>query len=205
MKRIVFLLIGGLLLGNVSFGQAVDDRAVIPVAVTLSSILRLNVVSGGNIEFSFNTLADYEEGIGNSAAYDTEFTVASSVDWDVFMYAEDDELVATDDAGMEGGMDLGNIGYQLATQGTNTVDELEIPSHETVTALTSDTDELLVGYDGTNSNAGDINANAFTIHWECATAELQGVTNLGSVLSQGLAADRYSTNVFLILQPHEGE
>ena len=200
MKKFIFILIGGFLISNFSHGQAVDDRAVIPVAVTLSSILRLNVVSGGNIEFVFNTLADYQEGIANTTSYDTRFTVASSVDWNVYIYAEDGVLVATDAIGAAG-MPLDNIGYQLSTNGTNEDDVLNIPSFAEAVALTDDSDEILVGYDDTNSNAGDINANDFTIHWECGTSE--GDMNPLSLLEQQLAADRYATNVFLVLQPHE--
>ncbi len=200
MKRIIYLLIGGLLLGNVSFGQAVDDRAVVPVAVTLSSILRLNVVSGGNVEFSFITLADYQEGIFNSAPYDTRFTVASSVDWDVVMFSEEDVLVSTDDlTGM--GMELDNIGYHVGAYGDNDETVLNIPSSDADPLPLTATEEIIVGYDGTNSNAGDINDNDFTIHWRCGTGE--GTMNGQSILEQQLAADRYATNVFLILQPWE--
>lgn len=194
------MLIGGLLLGNVSFGQAVDDRAVVPVAVTLSSILRLNVVSGGNVEFSFITLADYQEGIFNSPPYDTRFTVASSVDWDVVMYSEEDMLVSTDD--IDGtGMELDNIGYHVEANGDNNETVLNIPSTEANPSALTNTEEIIVGYDGTNSNAGDINDNDFTIHWRCGTQE--GGMNPVSILEQQLAADRYATNVFLILRPAE--
>ncbi len=200
MKKIIYLLIGGLLLGNVSYGQAVDDRTVIPVAVTLSSILRLNVVSGGNIEFTFNTLDQYENGIFNSPSYDTRFTVASSVDWDVVMYSEEDELVSTDDI-VGDGMDLNNVGYHIDAEGTNDAAVLEITSTDASPEPLTSTEEVIVGYDGTNSNAGDINANDFYIRWRCGTQE--GNMNPLSVLEQQLAADRYATNVFLILRPTE--
>jgi hypothetical protein len=200
MKRIALLLAGSfLLIANVSFSQAIDDRTVIPVAVTLNSILRLNVVSGGNIEFSFNTLADYTNGIENSAAYDTKLTIASSVDWDLIMYAEDSELIGTDDATGANTMNLDNIGYRVSPDGSNDQNVLDIPSFNGTQALTN-TEIAIVGYDGTNSNAGDINANAFTIHWRCGTQD--GAMNGDNLLTQGLSADRYATNVFLVLQPN---
>jgi len=203
MKKIIFLLIGGLLLGNVSYGQAVDDRTIVPVAVTLSSILRLNVVSGGNIEFNFNTLADYENGIANNAEYDTRFTVASSVDWDVDIHAEDGTLVATDDMGGTG-MPLDNIGYHLMESDGTYPGDFNVNSTDDEPAALDDDAIILVGYDGDNSNAGDINQNDFTIHWRCGTSDGNNMNAL-SLLEQQLAADRYATNVFLILKPTETE
>ena len=209
MKRIALLLAGSfLLIANVSLSQGIDDRAVIPVAVTLNSILRLNVTSGGNIEFNFNTLMDYENGIntgGLSAAYQTKFNVASSVNWDVLMYAEDADLIGTDvitDGGNTANtMALDNIGYSLASEG-DPIDNYYFGTGVTgasIRPLVEDTDNLLIGYDGTNTNAGDIYKNSFTINWRCGTAETG--MNTQSILEQPLAADRYATNVFLILEP----
>ncbi len=199
MKKLLLLVLVSTVLSVNSFAQGIDDRAVIPVAVTLNSILRLNVTSGGNIEFNFNTLEEYENGIFTSAAYQTKFNVASSVNWEVNMYSENSELIGTDDATGSNTMDLDNIGYHITSDGgfsdlVFTSDDPGAP-----VPLNNIAGTVLVGYDGTNSNAGDINQNNFTIHWRCGTGE--GTMNGGSILSQGIAADRYATNVFLILQP----
>ena len=63
----------------------------------LNSILRLNVTSGGNIEFTINNIDQYTAGIANGTRYDTKFTVASSVDFNVLMYAR----MAHDENGIE--------------------------------------------------------------------------------------------------------
>ncbi len=200
MKKFTFLLIGSFLLSNLSYGQAVDDRAVIPVAVTLSSILRLNVVSGGNVEFTFNTLADYQNGIENSPSYDTKFTVASSVHWDVVMYSEEADLVSTDEVGGST-MPLDNIGYSVSSEGWPDLADLNFESNDiTAPAALTAGEVVIVGYDAT-PNAGDITGNDFTIHWQCGTQI--GDMNGSSILNQQLAADRYATNVFLILRPAE--
>jgi len=202
MKRLI-LLMAGLLTTGTAFSQAIDDRAVIPVSITLNSILRLNVTSGGNIEFNFNTLDDFQNGLnfgGGSAAYQTRFTVASSVNWNVNMYAEDAELMGTDIAG--GGartLLLNNIGYSIQQGGTAPLTEFTAPSAAAVVALTNIPATVLVGYNGTVANAGDILRNSFVINWRAGTRE-PGM-NSASILSQGVAADRYSTNVFLVLQP----
>jgi hypothetical protein len=208
MKRIALLLAGSfLLIANVSFSQAIDDRAVIPVAVTLNSILRLNVTSGGNIEFNFNTLHDYEYGIRTSPAYQTKFNVASSVNWDVLIYSEEDNLIGTDlTGGFDGdGLRIGtnvmpvdNIGYyitndnNIATYNFHGNGDLDNPQP------LSSTSKVLVGH-GTVPNAGDITINGFTIHWECGTQ--RGLMNDESILFQAINADRYATNVFLVLEP----
>jgi len=202
MKKLTLLIAGLILFTTTSFGQ-IDDRAVIPVAVTLNSILRLNVISGGNIEFNFNTLDDYQNGISTSAAYQTKFNVASSVNWDVIMYSENANLIGTDIIEAGGNtantMPLDNIGFHIESEGT-IGDDLTFASNDAdnPVPLTSNPAAVLVGFDGI-PNAGDIFQNNFTIHWRCGTQE--GTMNGSSILSQAIAADRYATNVFLVLQP----
>lgn len=160
-----------------SFGQSVVDNAVIPVSVTLNSILRLSVTSGGNIQFVVNTIADYTGGILNSDQYDTRFTVHSSRNFDVTMGAEDANLI-----GLETGsnMPLTNLRYTMAGSagpgfiaGTN--DLAVLPGVAIVTA-----------------NAGG--NLAYIINWELGTGA-------ATLLSQNLPADIYVTNVFLNLAP----
>jgi hypothetical protein len=200
MKKLALLFLG-LFIYAANVNAQVDDRAVIPVAVTLNSILRLNVTSGGNIEFNFNTLEDYQSGINTGSPYQTKFNVASSVNWDVFMYAEDANLIGTDEIGGGNVMTLDNIGYHVSSDGTIGTDlAFSFNDPTDPGPLTNIATTILVGYDGTNSNAGDINQNNFTIHWRCGTQE--GTMNAQSILEQTIAADRYATNVFLMLQPN---
>ncbi len=195
MKKVIIFICGLFLMTSVASAQGVDDRAVIPVAVTLNSILRLNVVSGGNIEFNFNTLKDYTSGISNSDGYNTKFTVASSVNWEVVVYAEEAILTGTDNEGGVNTRPVDNIGYQVATTGTGAGTAYIIPSLSAVVALTS-AETTLVG-NGVDSNAGDISQNAFTIQWRCGTSE--GDMAATSILAQSVAPDRYATNVFISL------
>jgi hypothetical protein len=195
MKKLFILLAAFVLMINVASSQGVDDRAVIPVAVTLNSILRLNVVSGGNIEFNFNTLQDYTLGIANTPAYNTAFTVASSVDWEVNMYSEDPTLIGTDDGTGGNTLTLDNIGYRVTKAGTGADTDYNIPSLSATVALSA-TETPIVGL-GTTSNAGDVLKNSFIINWRCGTQEAG--MNGTSILGQSVAADRYATNVFLIL------
>ncbi|MFN3554769.1 MAG: hypothetical protein ACK4VN_02260 [Bacteroidales bacterium] len=201
MKKLTILFAGLFLCATASFGQAIDDRAVIPVAVNLNSILRLNVTSGGNIEFNFNTLADYTTGIANSAGYTTRFTVASSVNWNVFIYAEDAAMTGTDLASATPELEVGYIGYQIVGEGLFPIGDLDAPSNGVVTPLNANPSTLLVGFDGT-PNAGDVAQHAYAIRWECATPAVLAAASLVNMLERAAAADRYSTNVFLTLQPN---
>ncbi len=190
------------LISNNVFTQ-VDDRAVIPMGVTLNSILRLNIVSGGNIEFNFNTIEQYRAGIPTSSQYETRFTVASSVDWDVEMVAEDAALQPTsygDTASFSGNLSLDNIGYHLtANSGTDLAggETHGIRLSDNNPAALSNTAALILESQG--DNAGGVEKNDFTIHWQCGTQI--GDMNGASILDQNVPAARYTTNVFLRLKP----
>ncbi|RMG77246.1 MAG: hypothetical protein D6707_11385 [Bacteroidetes bacterium] len=81
MKKIIYAASALLLtIGSISASkaQAVSDRAVIPVAINLNQVLRLHVWNGGNIEFVFNTIDDYRNGLsgddGTSSSANTAAT-----------------------------------------------------------------------------------------------------------------------------------
>ena len=203
MKKIFVSFASLLLAGNLAFSQGVADQAVIPVSVTLNSILRLNVTSGGNIEFVVNTLDDYTNGIPNIARYTTTFTVASSIDFDVLLYAEDATLM-----GVSGGtMILSNLGYVIESTGTGTpgiaaTDTWALcalgANPTAVQALTDATTIPEIVSSQTNHGAGPTSQNTFEIQWELGT--MNAPMELTSLLSQSIPADRYSTNVFLVVE-----
>ena len=219
MKRNA-LLIAALLFTGTVFGQAVRDRNVIPVSVNLNQVLRMNVTNGGNIEFVFNTITDYEEGLSgdfsttaagaNSTvaaaeeAYQTMFTVASSTTWGLYFGAEQDAMYGMDVPGNSIGLD--NIGLSVTPTGLHTfadqigsdllatpatTDIIALPEFQTTNALLNESATA------TTSNAGDIADNAFTIFWRCGTAE--GTMNATSLLDQSVTPDRYTVNVIFDL------
>ncbi len=191
MKKLNLLFIG-LFLATATIAQPVVDNAIIPVAVNLNSILRLNVTSGGNIEFTVNTIDQYENGIATGARYYTDFTVASSVDFDVNLYAEDVTLIGTDD--VNNTMPLDNIGYDVVGTGGGVAGtNWDLPA--AVGPLTNGATPIVESI--ANNGAGDITQNAFQIQWEMGTSGTG--MNGQNLLQQSLAPDRYSTNVFLVL------
>lgn len=203
--RKLSLLFVSMLVGTIGFSQAVADQAIIPVSVSLNSILRLNVTSGGNIEFLVNTIADYTGGIGNSDRYDTKFTVASSIDFDVAMYAEDANLQGVDVAGT---FDIMNIGYLVAmSTGATGAFATNYTGATTLTVLNAASGTEIISsiqYEG----AGAVTKNAFTINWELATPGVLGLAtgfndNTNTLLAQSIPAGRYTTNVFLVLEARD--
>ena len=191
MKKVSLLFIG-VIMGLSLIAQPVVDNAIIPVAVNLNSILRLNVTSGGNIEFTVSTIDQYNNGIATGPRYQTDFTVASSVDFDVNLYAEDGNLIGTDNVANT--MSLDNIGYiVVGTGGGSDGTNWNLPA--AVAPLTNAA--VAVVQSIANNGAGDIVQNAFQIQWEMGTST--GTMNANSLLQQSIAPDRYSTNVFLVL------
>lgn len=186
MRKLFFVAILALL-SQVGFAQTIQDNAVIPVSVTINSILRLNVTSGGNIQFVFNTMAQYNTGILGSALTTTDFNVASSRRYHVELAAEDATLI-----GVEGGntMPLAVVRYTIpaattaATTGTFTYANAGpyalVPLASAATILT-------------NTAATGTTPDLCSIQWEAGTDPLNRAS--------GHPSDVYVTNVYLTLIP----
>jgi hypothetical protein len=221
MKKI-FLSIACLSIFAVTgFSQAVSDRATVPVAVNLNRILRLGIIDGGNIEFTFNTIDQYEKGISGDFAtsgsagiatsdgfYKTTVTVSSSTKWQLAWGAEDATLIGVDNNNNT--LALTHVGYGLAATGVHQFntganganDCLLGPLNTNGTAIAA-----LSAYGAANFlitsdvapriNAGDIADNQIDIIWRCGTGEA-GMEAQGSLL--GITPDRYVTNVLFNLE-----
>lgn len=201
MKKLLLL---SMAIISVSFAKAqpVSDIAIIPVGVNLNSILRLQVISGGNIEFAVNTIAQYSSGIPNTAGTTTTFTVSSTVNFAVNLYAEGANLIGTDLGGV---LPVANIGYTMAETGTGAdATNWNLNSVATTNILASAKGASSVIVDGISSiAAGNAAQNTFQIKWELATPNVLGAAGgLGAantLLFQGKKADRYVINTFLDL------
>ena len=124
---LVIMLFGGL----TAFSQAVKDRNVIPVAVNLNQVLRMTITNGGNIEFVFNTIDDYKNGLSaeqvasasanpatSQGFYTTDFTIASSSRWELTYGAEEATFIGTDDP-TNATFLLNNVGFTIINSGAN--------------------------------------------------------------------------------------
>ncbi len=215
MKKSIITSAIALIITGSAFAQPVSDRAVIPLGVTLQQILRIGVVNGGNIEFVFNDIDDYKNGIGNANSatglgfYDSHIQIASSTNWELHLGAEDATFFGTDDPGRT--LTLNNVGFQVtfnagafSVASTNYALGAGYPSAvAAVNALIQFTgtaaDRLFLN--GAINNGGDINDNNFYLHWHCG--DKQGTMNAVAIIDQipSVVADRYVTNVFLDINP----
>ena len=199
MKRLSISILAVIFSIGAAFSQPVSELGIIPVGVTLNSILRLNITSGGNLEYVVNTIGQYQAGIPAGSPYITTFNVASSVNFDVNLSADAANFIGVDDPNHQ--MPLDNLGFSMdsngnGVQGTNWV---FIADH---TAVTQAAQAIIVGsIIAATPSAGGIDQNDFEIDWEFGTQAGGGATamNTSSLLSQSLPADRYVVNVFLEL------
>lgn len=208
MKKAIITSAIALIVTGSTFAQPISDRAVIPLGVTLQQILRIGIVNGGNVEFVFNTIDDYKNGIQNSSFYDTRFTVASSTNWELHMGAEDATLIGTDNPANT--LALNNVGFLLTFNGNWTVASTNLAmgagyatanvAEDNLIQFTGAAGDVLL-QNGALNNGGDILDNDFTLNWECGTTD--GTMNATAIIDQipAVDADRYVTNVFLDINP----
>jgi hypothetical protein len=213
MKKILLsILVFGIISSGLS--QAVSDRNTIPVAVNLNRVLRMSVNTGGNIEFTFNTIDDYKNGLSGDAAtstsanpatsnpmYVTTFTVAASTKWTLQYGAEEATFIGVDNPAST--LALNNVGFNLASTGTHVFGNAgELVSAPTTSGtVIADLDAyptaLIADNGQAAANAGDATDNAFTITWRVGTAE--GDMNAIKLIEQSVTPDRYVTNVLFNL------
>jgi len=206
MKKLKLgFLAAAMLFGGSAFAQPVSDVAVIPVAVTINTVMRLNVESGGNVEFIVNTIQQYEDGISNpnqtttGDIYDTRFTVASSRDFNVFLDPEDATFIGTDNSsGSVQTIPLNNVGYFMSDDGSHTNgSEFELAGSGVTVQPLQAASTIIVS--NLSSNAGSTDDNDFTINWELATSSLRAQSSQETLLAQSISQDRYVTNVYLFV------
>ncbi len=198
--KVCLTLMAGMFSVN-SYCQPVSDRAVVPVALTLNQILRLNVVDGGNIEFVFNRIDDYETGIANADIYDTQITVASSTSWQLNMGAEDATFIGVDNPANT--LALGYVGFQITSDGVHTfgAELTDLGTANAAVIALPVYPVTVVGSraaaTGVTTNAGDILDNILTINWEANTATAALLSAVDPIIDINQAPDRYVTNVLL--------
>ena len=218
MKKIFLpIFVFGIIYSGIS--QAVSDRNTIPVAVNLNRVLRMSVNTGGNIEFTFNTIDDYKNGLsgdantsaaanpgggagavaGSESMYITTFTVAASTKWTLQYGAEEATFIGVDNPAST--LALNNVGFNLASTGTHAFGTELVSAPTTGGTVIADLDVYPTALiaDGANAaaNAGDATDNAFTMTWRVGTAE--GDMNAIKLIEQSATPDRYVTNVLFNL------
>jgi hypothetical protein len=187
----------------------------------------MSITNGGNIEFVFNTIDDYKNGLSADAAtsvsanpstsepmYKTDFTVGSSTRWALSYGAEEATFIGTDDPSKT--LTLTNVGFTITNNGTNLFETGAKGTDATKALFSAPTDgaqevaalqiypTLLIEDNNTIiANAGDAADNSFTLEWRCGTAEAGAVVPMNTVKlidqNPSPAPDRYVVNVLFDL------
>jgi len=187
MKKL-FLILVLAVLGVTAKAQAVSDMAVIPIGVTLNSIARLTVTSGGNIEFVVNTMDQYENGVDKTPATTTTFSVASSCKFYVTLAADNEQMQGTVNSSHK--MPASIVEYTMdASAFTEATKKPSVPTGEYI-ALTN-TEKGIIGDQSTPNAAGVF--SGVKIAWSLA----KSTANKDKL--KEYASDRYVVNAFLQL------
>ncbi len=184
MKKVLLGLISIVLTGQICFAQPVSDMAVIPMGITVQSVMRLNITKGGNIEFVFKSAADVNAGLPSSGAYGTTYetsgTISASQNWDLNLTVDETDFITDNNSGTDLALNVVSLDVTTAAGGT--------PVLQNDVVLSSPL--TLIDANGTNTLGDGI---TFSIQWACGVAALASNTIVGT------AAGRYSANILLTL------
>ena len=188
MKKVLLGLISIIMAGQISFAQPVSDMAVIPMGITIQSVMRLSITKGGNMEFVFKSAADLSAGIPATfgPAYETKGKITTTQNWDLELTT--DEGAFTGD--VTGSIPLTVVEFAVSTgSATTTV----IANGPILTTANVTPIELLYwdNTGGTNRGSGI----DFGIQWACGSQE--SATGTGIPANQNTG--RYAVNVVLSL------
>jgi hypothetical protein len=188
MKTIITTLAALTILTASIFAQATDNE-IITISANLNTTMALDVATEG-ITFDFNTLEEYENGMGGkNGSYSTEVGISSTSNWE-FGYKAATDFVHTDGTTT---MPLDNLGVTITWTGTNNA-----KNYCNNNPLALENQEVrLLGQQGNQSNAGDEEANSFIIYWEMGTTD--GNMNNESLFEQDLKKGSYSVDVEFII------
>ncbi len=176
MKKIILGLLSVLFLGQIAQAQPVNDMAVIPMGITIQSVMRLTITKGGNIEFIFDSADDIQNGVPTSFGtnYETKGIISSSRNWDLNLRVDETSFIGEDGTTL----DLNVIDFQVTPPPNTTASAITV-LQQTITKLLENT-------------GGNIGTDLkFGIQWRCGA----GTNKIpGSTVSQ-----RYSANIILTL------
>ena len=171
-----------------SFAQATDSE-MITITANLNTTLALTLDNSA-ITFDFNTLDDYNNGLGGfESDYASEGSVSSTSNWKLGFKADD--VFSHEDGSTT--MPLDNLGVTVDFTGSNDIDNLADGSAKSLESSES----VILEHDGSNSNAGNDNANSFIIYWEMGTQD--GDMNSESIFEQDLKKGTYTVDVEFIV------
>jgi hypothetical protein len=156
--------------------------------------LVINIISGYSINFVFDEIDEYKNGILNGGQ-STFIRVGAVTDWKLQFNADQSIFYGSNSPANQ--MELNNVGLVVVSTGTNKDDGTNIINYAKASPLALSNGAITLLTKGFLTNKGYGINNAFTLNWEMGTK--RGNMNNLSMLEQLLAADTYNLNVVLTL------
>lgn len=167
----------------------VNEVATITLTAQLNTTLAVNIATTG-ITFDFNTLEDYENGMGGkNGDYFSEGEISSTSNWQLGHKASG-QFLHEDGTTI---MPLDNIGVTIDFTGSNKI----INNCKNQPLALAEAETVLLEKKNNQSNAGDGASNAFTIYWQLGTGA--GNMNDDSLFEQDIKKGTYNVDVEFIV------
>ncbi len=158
--------------------------------------LIINIVSGYSVNFVFDEMSEYKNGILNGGQ-STFIRIGAIMDWQLQFSA--DQTIFYGENNPANQMELNNVGVVIISTGTNLDNGTNIINYAKTAPIALDNNDVILLDKGTNTNKGYGIRNAFTLNWEMGTQ--RGNMNNESILDQMIATDTYTLNIILTLSP----
>lgn len=156
--------------------------------------LILSIVYGQTVQFEFDNIDKYINGIQNSGQ-STFIRIGAIYDWKLQFRADQLMFYGTNDASHQ--MELNNVGLRVEGQGTNLDDGSNIINYAKMAPLALESNDVTLMTKGVLSNKGYHYENQFYLNWEMGTRN--GNMNQTRMLDQLLADDIYTLTITLTL------
>ncbi|MEA3446321.1 MAG: hypothetical protein U9R19_16500 [Bacteroidota bacterium] len=172
-------------------GAQVQDNAQIELTANLNTSMSLDIQSNA-ITFDFNTVSDYQNGLGANGNYSFAGSVTSTANWELSIKSQQDSLKHSD--GLHT-IPLNYVGYKVELTGNYGEQQISNAAENIPVALSGTATMVLTK--ATQTNAGTIDDNAFEIFWEMGTGN--GNTNSISLLQGNFKHGAYQTIIDFVL------
>jgi hypothetical protein len=186
MKKIISIILIAFCLGNTHL-KSQDIPPPNPGLV-------INIVTGYSIEFFFDEMDEYINGISN-AGQSTFIRIGAIYDWKLQFKADQVMFYGTDDPAHV--MELNNVGVTVTSIGTNMDDGSNIVNNAKFAPIALESNDITLLTKGNLTNKGYGIENSFTLDWEMGTRN--GNMNQIRMIDQLLEADDYTVNIILTL------
>lgn len=156
--------------------------------------LVINIVSGQSIEFVFDEIDEWINGIMN-AGHITHIRVGSIYNWKLQFKA--DQTIFYGTMNPSNTMLLNNVGLVILSTGTNQDDGSNIVNYAKTDPVALESTDVTVLTKGSLDNKGYGIRNSFLLNWEMGT--MRGNMNNQSIFEQAVPGDIYTLNIVLTL------